>query len=112
MHWADLTDLEPRLTDLAVAADATLLGAVGSFDEETYDGLLYRHGLLPTWHHRLVDVRVYAAGVLGVDPTWGFEDALAAFGLKADEETRHTALGDARLARDLYDAARAHRTGV
>lgn len=96
-----------RRIDWLTRDKPTLYGAVVSFDEDTYDGLLYRHGLLPGWHHRLVDVRVYAAGVAGADPTWGFPDALAEFGLKEDDASRHTSLGDARLARDLWDAARA-----
>lgn len=85
---------------------ATLAGAVTSFDEHTLDRMLRRHDLTRAWHHRLVDVRVYAAGVAGADPGWAFPEALAAFGLAEDAASRHTALGDARLARDLYDAAR------
>lgn len=90
----------------ALTRGATLAGAVTSFDEHTLDRMLRRNGLCPSWHHRLIDVRVYAAGVAGADPDWAFPEALAAFGLAEDDATRHTALGDARLARDLYDAAR------
>jgi DNA polymerase III epsilon subunit-like protein len=83
---------------------AVLIGAVPSFDEETLAGMLYRHGLCPTWHYHLVDVETLAAGALRMPPRWDFDSVLAAYGLTYDEADRHTALGDARMVRDLYDA--------
>jgi hypothetical protein len=83
--------------------DAILVGAVPSFDEETLADLLFRHGLTPTWHYHLVDVETLAAGYWGLRPPWDFDSILARAGLKYDEADRHTALGDARMVRDLFD---------
>jgi hypothetical protein len=84
--------------------DALLVGAVPSFDEETLADLLFRHGLQSTWHYHFVDVETLAAGRWGLQPPWDFDAVLARAGLKYDEAERHTALGDARMVRDLYDA--------
>lgn len=65
---------------------------------------LRENGAAPTWHYHLVDVETLAAGALGVEPPWNFDEMLARYGLVYDEAERHTALGDARMARDLYDA--------
>lgn len=83
---------------------ATLVGAVPSFDEETLAAMLRRHGLCPTWHYHLVDVETLAAGALKLQPPWNFDKVLAAYGLTYNEADRHTALGDTRMVRDLYDA--------
>lgn len=82
---------------------AILVGAVPSFDEETLAAMLRRHGLCPSWHYHLVDVETLAAGALKIAPPWDFDKVLDAYGLAYDEADRHTALGDARMVRDLYD---------
>ena len=89
----------------AVAQDfkgATLVGAVPSFDEETLAKLLRAHGMRETWHYHLVDVETLAAGRVRLPPPWNFDVLLAEFDL-AQNNDRHTAIGDARLVRDLYD---------
>lgn len=91
-----------RLT--GVLDGATLIGAVPWFDERHLQQLLRRHNQVATNHYHLVDVETLAAGRLGRQPPWGFDDLLASYGLKYAEEDRHTALGDARMVRDLYDA--------
>jgi len=83
---------------------AILVGAVPSFDEETLDAMLRRHNHCPAWHYHLVDVETLAAGALRMEPPWDFDAVLAAYGLTYDEAARHTAVGDARMVRDLYDA--------
>jgi hypothetical protein len=83
---------------------ATLVGAVPNFDAEVLGNRMRAHGICPSWHYHLVDVETLAAGHRGFTPPWGFDDILAAYGLQYDETDRHTALGDARMARDLYDA--------
>lgn len=83
--------------------NAILVGAVPSFDEETLAAMLRRHGLCPTWHYHLVDVETLAAGALGLQPPWNFDKVLARYGLTYKEAHRHTALGDTRMVRDLYD---------
>lgn len=96
----------PRVAqDLAPVLDgATIVGAVPDFDARFLTRFLRRHHQAPTWHYHLVDVETLAAGRLCKAPPWGFDDLLAAYGLRYAEEDRHTALGDARMVRDLYDA--------
>lgn len=89
--------------------DAYLVGAVPSFDEETIARLMHREGFRETWNHHLIDVETLAAGQLKLAPPWSFDTILDAYGLKFDEKDRHTAIGDARMARDLYDAVMAGR---
>ena len=81
---------------------ALVVGAVPWFDTEALDRTLRAYGALPTWNHHLVDVEALAAGALGMPPPWSFDAVLAGFGL-AQGTDRHSALGDARLVRDLYD---------
>lgn len=83
---------------------ATLVGAVPDFDEQTLAAMLRRHNLCPAWHYHLVDVETLAAGALKLAPPWNFDKVLELFDLKYDERDRHTALGDTRMVRDLYDA--------
>lgn len=83
---------------------AILVGAVPNFDAEVLAARMRAHGLCPAWHYHLIDVETLAAGHRGLRPPWGFDDILTAYGLTYDEADRHTALGDARMARDLYDA--------
>lgn len=83
---------------------ATIVGAVPWFDDRHISRLLRQHGQVGTQHYHLVDVETLAAGRLGLRPPWVFDDLLQAYGLKYDEADRHTALGDARMVRDLYDA--------
>ena len=83
--------------------DAIVVGAVPDFDSQTLADLLYANGLLPTWHYHLVDVETLAAGAKGIRPPWNFDKILAEFDLSQNGD-RHTAIGDARLVRDLYDA--------
>lgn len=84
---------------------AHLVGNVVSFDEERLRKLLLRHGHQPSWHYHLVDVEALAAGKLGVPPPWNSSDLSKRLGVELpSEDDRHTALGDARWARDLYDA--------
>lgn len=85
----------------------TLVGAVPDFDAEILRRWLRRNGQAGTWHYHLVDVETLAAGALRRPPPWGLDDLLADCGLVYDEADRHTALGDARMVRDLYDAVMA-----
>lgn len=84
--------------------DAILVGAVPNFDADVLGTRMRAHGILPSWHYHLVDVETLAAGARRLAPPWSFDAVLALYGLAYDEKDRHTALGDARMARDLYDA--------
>ena len=83
---------------------AILVGAVPNFDADVLGTRMREHGILPSWHYHLVDVETLAAGALKLAPPWNFDAVLARYGLTYDEADRHTALGDAKMARDLYDA--------
>jgi DNA polymerase III epsilon subunit-like protein len=83
---------------------AHLVGAVISFDEERLRKLLLRNGLAPSWHYHIVDVEALAAGYLGMAPPWDSEVLSRCMNIDPQVYARHTALGDATWARDLYDA--------
>lgn len=93
-----------------VTRGAILVGAVPNFDAEVLGARMRELGILPSWHYHLVDVETLAAGALKLAPPWNFDTVLAAYKLTYDEADRHTALGDARMARDLYDAVMADHT--
>jgi DNA polymerase III epsilon subunit-like protein len=83
---------------------AYLVGAVPWFDERKLQKFMAMYGQCATNHYHLIDVETLAAGALKMPPPWDFDKVLAAYNLTYDEADRHTALGDARMARDLYDA--------
>lgn len=84
--------------------DATIVGAVPWFDTEVLGNRMRANGICPSWHYHLVDVETLAAGALRKPPPWNFDELLKLYDLTYDEADRHTALGDARMVRDLYDA--------
>ena len=88
---------------------AHLVGAVPNFDAEVLAALLRDNWLTPSWHYHLVDVETLAVGWLARDgrapaPPWRSDDVAAALGVDAPGDGElHTALGDARWARRIYD---------
>lgn len=100
---------------------AHLVGAVPNFDAEVLGARMRANGICPSWHYHLIDVEALVVGYVAHKaktlreqlPDTNFEpwpplpwksDALAeAVGVKMHEGDRHTALGDARWARDIYD---------
>ena len=94
-----------------------LAGAVVSFDEERLRKLLRANGACPEWHYHLIDVETLAVGwVYGKYGTadeaesqalslpWDSETVSRAVGVNPDNFDRHTALGDARWAKAVYEA--------
>lgn len=92
-----------------------LVGAVPSFDEERLRRL-YRRWVDPTatrfpWHYHLIDVEAMMVGFLLGDPEgdwrlplpWKSDDLSAAIGITPPDKDRHTALGDARWAKAIYE---------
>jgi DNA polymerase III epsilon subunit-like protein len=104
---------------------AHLVGAVVSFDADVLGQRMRANGICPSWHYHLVDVEALAAGWLQrhaavlenreatideatylrvlASPPWKSDDLSAALGIKVSDEDRHTALGDAKWARSIYD---------
>ena len=82
---------------------ATIVGAVPSFDTDVLARLLRNEGLVPMWHHRIRCVEALASGHVGRE-LGGLADCMDALGLDFPEADRHTALGDARAAKRIWDA--------
>jgi hypothetical protein len=95
---------------------AHLVGAVPNFDADVLDRRMREHGILPSWHYHLVDVETLAVGWLARRsdrgrvndiPTlpWDSEAVSRALNVEppADNE-RHTAMGDAKWVRAMYDS--------
>jgi oligoribonuclease (3'-5' exoribonuclease) len=122
-HYPDdyLRDFAHEFANLTVGAH--LVGAVISFDEERLRRLLRRWGTCPMWHYHLVDVENLASGFIrGRDGgraragsldaeervavaalPWDSEALSRGIGVDPEDFDRHTALGDARWARAIYD---------
>lgn len=79
----------------------TLAGSNPAFDALFLAHLFNDAGLDPIqpWHHRLLDVSAYAAGLLGIEPGQlpGLSTIAARLGIGRPETTAHTAFGDAQL---------------
>lgn len=93
-----------------------LVGAVPSFDAAFLSRWLTRYGQAATWHYHLIDVEALAAGFIvgrwsrsdeaedqAVTLPWDSETLSLAVGIDPDRFERHTALGDARWAKAIYD---------
>jgi hypothetical protein len=97
-----------------LTAGAHLVGAVISFDEERLRRLLRREHQCPMWHYHLIDVEALAAGWIaatnGTHGTlagrlpWKSDYLSQVVGVNPDDFDRHSALGDARWARAIYQA--------
>jgi len=81
-----------------------LVGAVVSFDEERLRRWMHREGVVPSWHYHLIDVEALVVGRLGTAPPWDSQYLSTSVGVDPDRFDRHTALGDARWAKALYEA--------
>ena len=109
IHSANGYSLPPSELDVLIEVErltrgAILVGAVPNFDAEVLAARMRANGICPSWHYHLVDVETLAAGAMRLAPPWDFDKVLSLYGLTYDGADRHTALGDARMVRDLYDA--------
>ncbi len=86
---------------------AVLAAANVGFDAAFLDRFLRANGQAPSWDYHLLEVESYAAGALGFSPPWKLDKLASALGVDLPED-RHSALADARLVRDVYDAASRH----
>lgn len=82
---------------------AHIVGAVPDFDCYRIAPILRRNGCLPMWHYHLVCCENLAAGHLRMQPPWKSDEIFGKLGIDKEKYERHTALGDARMVRDVYD---------
>lgn len=98
------------LLQQAFAGRKHMVGAVPSFDEERLRRMFYAQGIrtMP-WHYHLIDVEALAVGFLAAQSgsfplPWRSDDVSIAIGVQPPSEAeRHTALGDARWAKRIFD---------
>lgn len=98
----------------ALTRDLHLAGACVHFDEHTLWDLLRANGECPMWHYHIIDVEALAAGWLRwqsdqakrvfAQPPWKSTDLSLAVGVNPDSFARHSAMGDARWAKAIYEA--------
>lgn len=104
----------------ALTAGRHLVGAVPSFDEERLRKLMRDAGLMHRYHYHLIDVEGLALGYLHglrqADPEgavagdlaaiglpWKSSELWKAIGVDVDQFDKHTAMGDARMAKAIYE---------
>lgn len=88
---------------------AVLMGSNPSFDAETLGARMRAHGICPSWHYHLEDVPTMALGWLygagkPIPEVRKSDQISLACGVDPQRYERHSALGDCRWLRDLYDA--------
>jgi DNA polymerase III epsilon subunit-like protein len=94
-----------------------LAGANVSFDADRLWRLLRANHQCPMWHYHLIDVEVLAVGKIAQlhprdvpealavrTPPWKHTDLVRALGIDPDSFDRHSAIGDARMAKATYEA--------
>ena len=86
-----------------ITARAHVVGAVPNFDTERIAIQLASFNLKPFWHYHLIDVENLIAGRLAIAPPWDSDELSRKIGVDPDRFERHTALGDAMWAREIYD---------
>lgn len=110
--FGDVADEDDVLAHVELLTrDAHLVGAVPGFDAEVLGTRMRVHGIPPGWHYHLIDVETLAVGYvraltgLALELPWASEHLSRMLDVPVPAaEDRHTALGDARWARDMYDA--------
>ncbi|NRQ31349.1 hypothetical protein HII36_05780 [Nonomuraea sp. NN258] len=132
-HYKNATAAGIARTLAPMLDGATIVANNPSFDRKFLDKFLRANGQLLTAHHRMIDIRALLIGYVdgrlsafdgkvedAFEPEavpyvqdWldGYMDSPAweIVGITQEPGTRHTALGDARLDRDVYDAVRSGR---
>lgn len=104
-------DPEQAAEQIARTLDGAHLAAANvAFDAAFLAKFLRANGHCPTWDYHLIEIESYAAGATAATPPWKLDQLAQRFDIKIPEG-RHGAMVDARLARDVFDAARAFRGG-
>jgi DNA polymerase III epsilon subunit-like protein len=88
--------------------DRHIVGAVPSFDDAFLKRFVAAHRLPVTWHYHLIDVEALALGYMAARNRvmalpWNSEDLSRAVGVEPNDFERHSALGDARWAKAIYE---------
>jgi len=108
-----------------ITRGAHLVGTVVNFDADVLAARMRAHGICPSWHYHLCCVENLTAGWLQrhaaylenrtadlyeatrmrdtARPPWDSHELSRAVGVNPEDFDRHTALGDARWARAIYD---------
>lgn len=80
-----------------------LVGAVPGFDARFVGDFMRTHKYPPSWHYHLVDVEALVAGKLQLEPPWSSQTLYRELGIDSSYFSEHTALGDARMAKTVYE---------
>lgn len=117
--WAWSLD-RPNLIASEIAgltANHQIAGIVPDFDAGFLSRLLIENGQREAWHYHLIDVEVLAVGYLRgrqrragrgrgerLVPPYDTKEVIRQLGINGESPTfeKHTAIGDARLARAIY----------
>lgn len=88
------------------SSGCVLAGCRIHFDEDMIKAFMAKYGLKPAWEVYTTDVTVFAAGALGLKGRFSAKRVAELLGvtMPSDEE-RHTAMGDAKLAKRIHQAA-------
>lgn len=80
-----------------------------SFDDAFLKRFMLANGQArSTWHYHLIDVETLIAGKLGIRPPWKSDELSKAIGVEPpNDDERHTAIGDARWVKRMYEAVMA-----
>lgn len=117
LAWTPVNRVRPTLVSREAAARSMchlltgrhVVGVGPWFDTQRLELLFAEYGLVPGWHYHLLPAEALAIGWLrahGHDVQLPFRSDAVALALGVPPptgDTRHTALGDARWARDIYD---------
>ena len=101
---APLTTLQIAWTIGELLDGAHVAAANVDFDVRFTKKFLQAHRIKARWDYHHVEIQSYAAGRRGLRPPWKFATLLDLYGVPLPEGAAHTALGDARGVRDLWDA--------
>ena len=104
-----------------LTANKHLVGAVPWFDAAFLSKFLLTRGQREAWHYHMIDVETLAVGWLAggagrlwspekaeppretYQPPWNSNGLSLTLGVKTPDEDRHTAIGDARWAKAIYE---------
>jgi hypothetical protein len=107
VEWRDFAQEFVKLTH-----GMHLVGAIVSFDVDFLNRLIRANGLSHSWHHHIIDIEAMAVGYLkqrdGIHarvtaPPWDSHTLTEELGVTVPEADKHTALGDARWAKTMYE---------